>query len=333
MTSHLERIRMTRAVVLTDNPPASVVDVDEGDLGEGDVTIDVRWSSLNYKDGLAVTGKGKIARTLPMTCGIDLAGTVSASEDPRFAVGDEVVVTGWGMSETRPGGFTERQRVPGDMVVPRPDGLTLQQTMAVGTAGLTAMLCVLALEDAGLPAGSGPVLVTGASGGVGTVAVALLAALGHEVTAATGSSAAHDLLTELGASSIVDRSELAAAGRPLDKERWAAAVDSVGSQTLATVLSQTRYGGSVAACGLAGGNDLPTTVLPFILRGVNLLGIDSVMCPAERRATAWQRLAGDLPTERLDRITTVAPMSDIVELGRQILAGGTQGRTVVDVTA
>ncbi len=324
---------MTRAVVLTDTPPASVVELDDADLPDGNVTVDVRWSSLNYKDGLAVTGAGKIARTLPMTCGIDFAGTVVSSDDLHVEVGDEVVVTGWGLSETRPGGFTTRQRVPGQMVVLRPDGLTLQQSMAVGTAGLTAMLCVLALEDAGVTPGHGPVLVTGASGGVGTVAIALLAALGHEVVAASGSPDAHSLLKELGVHEIIDRAELAQAGRPLGKERWAAAVDTVGSQTLATVLSQTRYGGAVAACGLAGGSDLPTTVLPFILRGVRLLGVDSVMCPGDRRATAWLRLGRDLRTDLLDRITTVEPMSDILALGQRIIDGATQGRIVIDVGA
>jgi acrylyl-CoA reductase (NADPH) len=324
---------MARAVVLTESSPASILDLDDGDLPDGDVTIDVRWSSLNYKDGLAVTGAGKIARVLPLTAGIDLAGMVSASGDPAFAVGDEVLVTGWGLSETRPGGYTERQRVPGALVTRKPDGLTLMQTMAIGTAGLPSMLCVMALEDAGLVADAGPVLVTGASGGVGSLAVALLAALGYQVTASTGSSHAHELLRQVGAAQIVDREEFASAGRPLGKERWAAAVDAVGSQTLASVLSQTRYGGAVAACGLAGGNDLPSTVLPFILRGVSLLGIDSVSCPAELRAAAWQGLARDLPLDLLDRLTTVEPMTDIVKLGERILAGETLGRVVIDVHA
>jgi acrylyl-CoA reductase (NADPH) len=322
---------MARAVVLTESPPAAIVELGDGDLPDGDVTIDVRWSSLNYKDGLAVTGAGKIARSLPMTCGIDLAGTVSASTDPAFAFGDEVLVTGWGLSETRPGGYTERQRVPAALVTRKPDGLSLQQTMAIGTAGLTAMLCVMALQDGGLVPSAGPVLVTGASGGVGSIAVAVLASLGYEVTASTGSPQAHQLLTELGAAQIVDREEFSAAGRPLAKERWAAAVDSVGTQTLASVLSQIRYGGGVAACGLAGGNDLPSTVLPFILRGVSLLGVDSVSCPSERRDAAWAALARDLPLEQLDRITSVEPMSDIVKLGERILAGETTGRVVIDV--
>jgi acrylyl-CoA reductase (NADPH) len=324
---------MARAVVLGDSPPAQLVELEDSDLPDGDVTIDVRWSSLNYKDGLAVTGAGKIARVVPMTCGIDLAGTVSASDDPSIAVGDEVLVTGWGLSETRPGGYTERQRVPAALITPKPAGLSLQQTMAIGTAGLTSMLCVMALEGAGLTPGSGPVLVTGASGGVGTLAVALLTALGYEVTASTGSPQAHPLLRELGAGDVAHRDEFASAGRPLGKERWAAVLDTVGSQTLASALSQIRYGGAVAACGLAGGSDLPATVLPFILRGVSLLGVDSVNCPADVRATAWARLARDLPLALLDRVTSVEPMTNIVKLGERIVAGDTMGRIVIDVQA
>lgn len=323
------------AVVLTEQgAPASVVQLTDADLPDGDVTIDVQYSSLNYKDGLAVSGKGRIARTVPLTCGIDLAGVVSASTSPHHEPGDEVLVTGWGLSETRPGGYTHRQRVPASMVTALPAGLTLQQSMAIGTAGLTAMLCVLALEDAGLrPDVDGEVLVTGAGGGVGSVAVAVLAHLGYRVAASTGRTETHDHLRLLGATTIVDRADLATPGRPLDKERWAGAVDTVGSQTLATVLSQTVYGGAVAACGLAGGSDLPTTVLPFILRGVRLLGVDSVMCPTERRNEAWRRLGADLSLDQLDAMTTVAPMSRIGELAEQILAGRTQGRVVVDTRA
>lgn len=321
------------AIVLTEKGPAKAVDLTDADLPDGDVIVDVAFSSLNYKDGLAVSGKGKIARTLPMTCGIDLAGTVSESTNAHFEVGDQVLVTGWGMSETRPGGYTRRQRVPADLLTVLPTGLTTQQAMAVGTAGLTAMLCVLALERSGLKPGAGDVLVTGAAGGVGSVAVALLAGLGHTVVASTGRSTTHDYLRALGAERVIDRSELDTAGRPLDAERWSGAVDSVGSQTLATVLAQTVYGGSVAACGLAGGSDLPTTVLPFILRGVSLLGIDSVMCPSDLRFEAWERLARDLPLEKLDAMTTVAPMSQIHELADQILAGQTQGRVVIDTSS
>ena len=321
------------AIVATEPGPASLRALTDDDLPEGDVTVAVRYSSLNYKDGLAVTGKGKVIRSYPMVCGIDLAGAVESSDAPDWTPGDEVVVTGWGLSETAPGGYTQRQRVRSQWLVARPDGLTLQQTMAVGTAGLTAMLCVLALEKAGLsPSAEGEVLVTGAGGGVGSVAVAVLSRLGYRVAASTGRSETHDYLRALGASTIVDRAELATAGKPFDKERWAGAVDTVGSQTLATVLAQTRYRGAVAACGLAGGNDLPTTVLPFILRGVSLLGVDSVMCPTPLRIEAWNRLARDLPATLLEEITTIAPMTQVPELAEDILAGRTRGRIVVDTS-
>ena len=319
------------AIVATEPGPASLQQLTEDKLPDGDVTVAVQWSSLNYKDGLAVTGKGKIIRSYPMICGIDLAGTVEASDSSSWQVGDEVVVTGWGLAETAPGGFTQRQRLQSEWLVRRPDGLSLQQTMAVGTAGLTAMLCVIALEKAGVaPDRDGEVLVTGAGGGVGSVAVAVLAKLGYRVAASTGRTETHDFLRSLGATTIVDRDELAAAGKPFDKERWAGAVDTVGSQTLATVLAQTRYGGAVAACGLVGGTDLPTTVLPFILRGVSLLGVDSVMCPTPRRVEAWQRLARDLPTGLLDELTTVEPMTRVPQLAEDILAGRTRGRVVID---
>lgn len=323
----------TAIVAVETGSPAALRQLNDDQLPEGDVTVAVRWSSLNYKDGLAVTGKGKVIRSYPMVCGIDLAGVVESSESGDWAQGDEVVVTGWGLSETAPGGYTQRQRVRSQWLIARPDGLTLQQTMAVGTAGLTAMLCVLALERAGVtPDGDGEVLVTGAGGGVGSVAVAVLAKLGYRVAAATGRAETHDYLRSLGATTIVDRAELATAGKPFDRERWAGAVDTVGSQTLATVLAQTRYRGAVAACGLAGGSDLPTTVLPFILRGVSLLGIDSVYCPAPLRVEAWNRLARDLPIGLLDEMTTVAPMSRVPELAEQILAGRTRGRMVIDTS-
>jgi putative YhdH/YhfP family quinone oxidoreductase len=268
-----------------------------------------------------------------MVCGIDLAGTVVASDDPRWGEGDEVVCTGWGLSETHPGGYTGTQRVSGDWLVARPPGMSLAQTMAVGTAGLTAMLCVLALEDHGLEPG-GEVVVTGAGGGVGSVAVALLSRLGHRVVAATGRPELHDYLGALGAGGFIGRAELAAGGdRPLERERWRAGVDSVGSTTLAAVLRQTVYGGAVAACGLAGGNDLPTTVLPFILRGVSLLGVDSVSCPAPRRVQAWARLGADLPGDVLDAMTTVEPFGRLPELAADILAGRIRGRVVIDVRA
>ncbi len=321
------------AIVATEPGPARLQELTDADLGEGDVTVSVAYSSLNYKDGLAVTGKGKIMRSHPMVAGIDLAGVVEESDSQDWKVGDEVLVTGWGLSESHSGGFTQRQRVRPEWLTARPDGLTLQQTMAVGTAGLTAMLCVLAIEGAGVVPNGGEVVVTGAGGGVGSVAVALLAKLGHDVAASTGRTETHDYLRELGASSIVNRADLAEASRPLGKERWLGGVDTVGSQTLATVLSQTRYRGAVAACGLAGGNDLPTTVLPFILRNVSLLGIDSVMCPAAIRAEAWRRLGTDLPTDLLDAMTTVEPMTAVPELAERILAGETRGRVVIDTSA
>ena len=321
------------AIVATEPGPASLQELTEDQLPDGDVTVAVKFSSLNYKDGLAVSGKGKIIRSFPMVCGIDLAGTVESSDSSSFQPGDDVVVTGWGLSETSPGGYTQKQRVKSDWLVKRPDALTLQQTMAIGTAGLTAMLCVLALEDNGLTSSTdGEVLVTGAGGGVGSVAVAVLAKLGYQVAASTGREETHDFLRGLGATTIIDRAELATAGKPFDKERWAGAVDTVGSQTLATVLAQTRYGGGVAACGLAGGNDLPTTVLPFILRGVSLLGVDSVMCPTPRRVQAWDRLAKDLPTDKLEELTTVEPMTRVADLAEEILAGRTRGRVVIDTS-
>ena len=325
------------AIVATDSdarPSGRLTELTDADLPEGDVTVEVAFSSLNYKDGLAVTGRGRIARRYPMVCGIDLAGTVVASDARQWQPGDEVICTGWGLSETHPGGYTRRQRLHSEWLVGRPDGLDLRQAMAIGTAGLTSMLSILALEHNGMdPSAPGEVLVTGAGGGVGSVAVALLAGLGYRVAASTGRAGTHELLRHLGATTIVDRAELAtASGRPLASERWVAAVDVVGGQTLATVLSQTSYRGSVAACGLAGGNDLPTTVLPFILRGVNLLGIDSVQCPTALRTRAWQRLGTDLDTALLDRLTTVEPMTRVPELAETILAGRTTGRVVIDVT-
>jgi acrylyl-CoA reductase (NADPH) len=317
---------------------ATLTRLSDSDLPAGDVTVAVRYSSLNYKDGLAVSGKGRIVRQFPLVCGIDLAGTVEESDSPAWSPGDDVVLTGWGLSETHPGGYTQRQRVNSSWLAPLPDGLTLLQSMAVGTAGLTAMLCVLALEHGGLrsPDADDPaeVLVTGAAGGVGSVAVALLSTLGYRVTASTGRPETQPFLTSLGASTFVDRLELATpSGRPLDRERFAAAVDVVGGETLASVLRQTRYRGTVAACGLAGGTDLPTTVLPFILRGVNLMGVDSVSCPTDVRITAWNRLARDLPTDLLDSLTTVEPLRRVPELAEEILAGRIRGRVVIDVNA
>ena len=320
------------AIVATGDGPAALTELTDVDLPAGDVTVEVAWSSLNYKDGLAVSGRAKIARSFPMTCGIDLAGTVVASDSPHWRAGDEVVVTGWGLSETHPGGYSGRQRVRSEWLVRRPAQFSLAQTMAVGTAGLTAALCVEALEGHGLhPDVDGEVLVTGAGGGVGSVAVMLLARAGYTVAASTGRPQLGPWLRELGATTVVERSELAAAGRPLGKERWAGAVDTVGSTTLATVLSQIRYRGAVAACGLASGNDLPTTVLPFILRNVALLGVDSVQCPAPVRETAWRRLAQHLDGATLDSVTTIEPLARVPELATEILAGATRGRVVVDV--
>jgi acrylyl-CoA reductase (NADPH) len=321
------------AISASEPGPATLQELSDSDLPDGDVTVAVAYSSLNYKDGLAVTGKGKIMRSYPMIAGIDLAGVVESSDSPDWKPGDEVLVTGWGLSETRSGGFTQRQRVNADMLTAKPAGLTLEQTMAIGTAGLTAMLCVLALESHGVTPDDGAIIVTGAGGGVGSVAIAVLGRLGYEVTASTGRPETHDYLRSLGATTIVDRAELATAGRPLDKERWAGGIDTVGSQTLATVLAQTRYRGAIAACGLAGGNDLPTTVLPFILRNVALLGVDSVSCPTPIRNEAWKRLGSDLPLGLLDAMTSVEPMTKLPELAEAILAGAIRGRIVIDTAA
>jgi acrylyl-CoA reductase (NADPH) len=320
------------AYVLEEQGPAVLRQLSEQDLPDAEVTVDVSHSSLNYKDGLAMTGKGKIARRFPMVCGIDLAGTVAESQSADWHAGDEVIVTGWGLSETWPGGYTRRQRVRPDMLVGKPASLTPAQSMAIGTAGLTAMLCVLRLEQAGVLPDSGPVIVTGAAGGVGSVAVALLAGLGYEVHAATGRPALHGYLRELGATAFVDRAELAEASRrPLESEKWAGGVDTTGSTPLATVLKQARYGSAIASCGLAAGTDLPTTVLPFILRGVSLLGVDSVMAPAQARAQAWRRIEADLPLDRLDAITSSHGFSELPGLAGQILAGQARGRIVIEI--
>ena len=310
---------------------AAYVDFDEADLMDGDVTVRVTHSTVNYKDGLAVTGKSPVVRRFPMIPGIDFAGEVEASSHPGFKPGDEVVLDGWGVGETHLGGFAEKARVKGDWLVPLPKGLTRAQAMAVGTAGFTAMLSVLALEQHGVAPSAGPVIVTGAAGGVGSVAVTLLAKAGWHVIASTGRPEEETYLKSLGAAEIIDRKELSAPGRPLGKERWAAAVDSVGSHTLANVLAQTRYGGAVAACGLAQGMDLPSSVAPFILRGVSLLGIDSVMCPMPKRLAAWSRLARDLDHAKLASITTTVPFSGAIEAAHAILAGTIRGRTVVEI--
>lgn len=302
-------------------------------LSAGNVVVDVAWSTLNYKDGLAVTGKGKICERFPMVCGIDLAGTVVSSEDKAFEPGDKVVVNGYGLSQSHDGGYAEMARVRSDMLVKLPAGIDPRQAMAIGTAGYTAMLCVLALERNGVAPGDGEILVTGAAGGVGSVAVAILARLGYQVTASTGRAETHAYLRDLGATGFVDRAELSAAGKPFQKPRWAGVVDTVGSTTLANALAQTNYGGAVAACGLAGGSDLPTTVLPFILRGVTLAGVDSVMAPMAARQEAWSRLASDLPKDKLEAMTEVVPLSRVIDLAPDILAGKVRGRVVVDVKA
>jgi acrylyl-CoA reductase (NADPH) len=301
------------------------------DLMPGDVTVKVSHSTINYKDGLALTGKSPVVRRFPMIPGIDLAGTVTASEHADFKVGDCVVLNGWGVGETHMGGYAGMARLKGDWLIHKPDGLMPAETMAIGTAGYTAMLCVMALEGHGVTPASGPILVTGAAGGVGSVAIALLSKLGFKVIASTGRAAEHDYLKGLGATDIIDRAELAGTPRALGKERWAGAVDSVGSATLANVISQTMYGGTVAACGLAQGMDLPGSVAPFILRGVTLAGIDSVMAPKAKRLAAWARLARDVDMAKLAALTTTHPVSKVMELAPQILAGQIRGRVVLEV--
>ncbi len=301
-------------------------------LMPGDTVVAPSYSTLNYKDGLALTGAAPVVRSFPMIPGIDLAGEVISCDSGAYAPGDKVILNGWGLSESHFGGYAERARVKADWLVRLPEGLTERQAMAVGTAGYTAMLCVLALEDGGVTADQGPVLVTGASGGVGSVAIALLARLGFAVTASTGRTEEADYLKSLGASEIIPRDELSGKPRALNKERFAGVVDSVGSTTLANALSMTKYGGTVAACGLAGGMDLPTSVAPFILRGVKLIGIDSVMAPKPRREAAWARLAQDLDLKKLETMITDVPLSEITEWGPKILKGQTRGRVVVDIS-
>lgn len=303
------------------------------DLPDNDVLVEIAFSTLNYKDGLAVSGKGRIARRMPLVAGIDLAGTVVESRSPLWKAGDKVVVNGFGLSETEWGGYSRFQRLKPEWLIPLPETFSFEQAMAIGTAGYTAALCVNALEDWGsIKPGEGEVLVTGAAGGVGSVAISLLAARGYKVTASTGRPETHDYLASLGASAFIDRASLSEKGGPLQKERWSGAVDSVGSTTLANVLAQTVYGGGVAACGLAGGADLPATVLPHILRGVALLGVDSVMAPMVKRVRAWQTLSESLDIKHLSALTTVEPMSKLPELADAIIAGQIRGRVVIDVS-
>lgn len=313
---------------------ASVRELDESalpTLEERGVTVDVAYSTLNYKDGLAITGKSPVVRKWPMVPGIDFAGRVSASNDPSWKPGDEVILNGWGVGEGHWGGLAQKARVDGNWLVRRPEAIAAADAMTIGTAGYTAMLCVLALERRGVQPGAGEVLVTGASGGVGSVAVALLASLGFRVVAATGKTAEADYLTTLGAAEILDRATLAAPGKPLQKERWAAVVDSVGSHTLANACASTRYGGTVAACGLAQGMDFPATVAPFILRGVALIGVDSVMAPKALREEAWSRLACDLDHSKLASIGRRIALAETIGIAPQILAGSVRGRLLVDV--
>jgi len=314
-------------------PRVTLTTLEDRALPPGEVTLDVAFSSLNYKDGLALTGKGKVIRKFPLVPGIDVAGTVRASSSTRFKPGEAVFATGWNMGESLWGGYTQRTRLSADILQRVPRGLDAKQVMAVGTAGFTAMLCVQALEDAGSLRSGREVVVTGAAGGVGSVAVALLAALGQRVVASTGRREHEPWLRSLGASDILDRAVLAEKGPPLASERWGAGVDSVGGQTLATVLSQTAFEGAIAACGVAGGPDLPVTVFPFILRGVKLLGVNSVLVPMDRRERAWQRLVELLPADKLAESTSVVPMSKLLELAPEILAGKVRGRVVVDVNA
>jgi len=308
--------------------------LDESRLPQGEVTVAVEYSTLNYKDGMILEGQGRLVRAYPHVPGVDFAGTVLASDSPEFHPGDPVILTGWRVGEVHWGGYAERARVPASYLVRRPAGLSAKQAMAIGTAGFTAMLAVIALVKHGVTSAAGEVLVTGSAGGVGSIAVSLLAALGYRVAASTGRPELRDYLTGLGATELIDRAALAQKpARPLDRERWAGAIDAVGGATLATVLAQVKYRASVAACGLAGGSDLPATVIPFLLRGVNLLGIDSVMCPRDERIEAWHRLARDLPLDKLETITQTVPLAEVPALAPRILKGEVRGRIVIDLAA
>jgi acrylyl-CoA reductase (NADPH) len=324
-----------KAILITRDPDyrAQWAELDEHALPEGDVTVDVAWSTLNYKDALALTGRSPVVRRFPMVPGVDFAGTVTASTHAGFKPGDDVVLNGWGVGETHWGGLAQRARVQGDWLIPLPAPFTARQAMAIGTAGYTAALCVLALERHGLAPEAGEVLVTGASGGVGSIAVALLAARGYRVVASTGKPAEADWLRGLGAGEVVDRAAFSSPGKPLGKERWAGAIDTVGSHTLANVCATTRYGGAVAACGLAQGPELPATVMPFILRGVNLLGVDSVHCPLPLRREAWALLAAHLDVGKLDGLVEEIGLGDVLDVAPRFLDGRVRGRIVVDVNA
>jgi acrylyl-CoA reductase (NADPH) len=310
---------------------ARLTDFDDKDLMDGDVTVRPEWSTVNYKDGLAVTGKAPVVRRFPMIAGVDFAGTVESSSHPGWRAGDKVILNGWGLGETHLGAYAQKARVKGDWLVRLPSTMSARDAMAIGTAGYTAMLCVMALERAGAMPARGPVIVTGAAGGVGSVAVALLAKLGYAVTASTGRPDEAPYLKELGAAEVIERKELAGTPRPLAKERWAGGIDTVGSTTLANVLSMTRYGGTVAACGLAGGMDLPATVAPFILRGVTLAGIDSVMCPLPLRQEAWRRLETDLDRSKIGAMSSEIGLDGVIDAGRRIVAGQVRGRIAVKI--
>ena len=323
-----------RAIVIEKSAAGQDVrlaEFDEKDLMEGDVTVAVDWSTVNYKDGLALTGKAPVVRRFPMIPGIDFAGTIESSSHPAWKAGDKVILNGWGLGETHLGAYAERARVKGDWLVRLPGTMSARDAMAIGTAGYTAMLAVMALQRAGVTPSRGPVVVTGAAGGVGSVAIAILAKLGYAVTASTGRPSETDYLKGLGATDIIDRKELSGSPRALGKERWAGGIDAVGSTTLANVLSTTRYGGAVAACGLAGGMDLPTSVAPFILRGVSLIGIDSVMCPMELRHQAWRRLETELDRGKIAAMTSEIDLANVIEAGARIVDGQVRGRIVVKV--
>jgi acrylyl-CoA reductase (NADPH) len=323
-----------KAIVIDKAGAAQTVglaDFDEAKLMDGDVTVAVRWSSLNYKDGLAITARSPVVRRFPMIPGIDFAGVVENSWHPKWRAGDNVILNGWGLGETHLGAYGEKARVSGDWLVRLPGGMSPREAMAIGTAGYTAMLSVMALERHGVTPERGPVVVTGAAGGVGSVAVTILAKLGYQVIASTGRSQEAAYLKQLGASEIIGRDELAGPAKPLARERWAGGIDCVGSTTLANVLAMTKYGGAVAACGLAGGMDLPASVAPFILRAVALLGIDSVRCPENRRIEAWARLDSDLDRGKLEAMTTQIGLSDVIETAGDILGGGVRGRIVVKI--
>ena len=325
---------MFKAILINkedDNYSASLQEIDESQLPEGDVTIDVKYSTLNYKDGLAITGQSPVVRKFPMVPGIDLVGTIESTTRPDYQIGDAVVLNGWGVGEAHWGGLAQKARLNGDWLVPLPKTFTPQQAMSIGTAGYTAMLCVMALEQHGVTPESGEILVTGATGGVGSVAVALLAKLGYQVVAMTGREAESEYVTALGAREVMARSEYSEPGRPMARERWAGVVDVVGSHVLANACAATQYGGTVAACGLAGGFDLKTTVMPFILRGVTLAGVDSVMCPREKRLEAWRRLEQDLDLSKLDDIAHEIGLSSAIETARKLLGGEVRGRVIVDV--